>query len=552
MRAFRSDRRIGGARLPLLVLVAGLLPAAAAAQQLGPPIPLIPPPPPQVHPEAPLASEPLAAPAPGWGGHMVAPADALPGNFWHGTPRSVAETLLVHLPQTTSPALQALERRLLLSPGAAPRGPDAPGDNLPALRAAALLHLGEIDAARAVVAALPEPQRGAALPLAVDADAIGGDTDRACAIVRDHIHVDQGAYWQESLIACQALQGETDEARLGMQLLAEQKLTHDEALALALDAPGGRAVGPAVARLRNANPLTLRLLVATHRRLAPALVVSLPSDLALTLALDGAAPLATRLAAAERAARFGALKPERLADLYIHAAGDSGSSKADGALGRARRYAAIADADAAGDRLARILAFADAFGAEPGGSLLAARLVAPALRRIAPAPGFAASAGAAARLLLAAGDAAAAQRWTAVAPKRGEAGLHLMLRLAAASEAPAADPAAERIEPARQMLAAALLAALGEPLAVAQQPASAWTAVARAAVPAAAWLDLAEAAARKRVGETILAAALVAAPSGTVTGDPIVLAAALSGIERVGCDKAARRLAVEAALAAGL
>jgi hypothetical protein len=546
-----GGRGAGGARLRRLLLIAALLPTPAVGQQLGPPIPLVPQPPPGERPEAPVASEKLSPPAPGWGGHMAVPTDALPSDFWRGTPRTVAELLLAHLPETASPALQAIERRLLLSPGAAPQGPDLAGHNLPTLRAAALLRLGETDAARAVVAAVPEPERGAALPLAVAADAIAGDIDRACATVRDRIRRDQSAYWQQSLIACQALQGEAGEARLGMQLLAEQKVAHDETLALALETSAGRAA-PAVVRLHNPEPLTLRLLVKAHRRLAPALVDALSPELALTLALDATTPAATRLAAAERAARFGALKPARLAALYGKLAAVAGNARDDPSLARARRFAAIADAADAGDRLAKSLAFADAFGAEPGRRFLAARLVAPALRQIEPDPGVAASAGAAARLLLAAGDVAAARRWAAMAPEKDQPGLRRLLRLATPGNAAPVEPVAERGAAPSQMLAAALFAALGEPTAVTQLPSAAWSAVARPAVPSAAWLDLAEAAAAKRIGETLLAAASVAAPNGNLTTDPVILAAALSGIERVGCDDDARRLAVEAALAAGL
>lgn len=554
MRVSRSDRGTGGALFRALVLVAGLLPGPAAGQQLGPPIPLVPQPPPDAGRDAPIAGEPLSEPAPDWGGHMAGPADPLAADFWQGTPRALAELLLSHLTDTTSPALQALERRLLLSPGAAPQGPDADGASLPALRAAALLRRGELDAARAVVAALHEPQRGAALPLAVAADAAAGDTDRACRVVRDRIREDQGTYWQEALIACQALQGEADKARLGMQLLAEQKVARDEALTIVIEGP---LTASAVTHLREVDPLSLRLLVASRHRLAPALIETLRPDLALTLARDEAAPMPTRILAAERAARFGALAPKALGELYRNSASPEAGAKDDPALVRARRFAAIANADETGDRLARILAFAEAFGGEPGGRLLAARLVAPALRDIAPDPALAASSAAAARLLLGAGDAAAARRWVALAPDQDLAGLRVLLRLAtpgksATAESASAEPAAAPIDPTHQAIAATLLAALGEPLAAARLPTAAWTATGRPAVATAPWLDLAAAAAAKRVGETVLAAALVAAPDGNLTPDPVLLAAAVSGLVRVGCSAEAHRLAVEAALAAGL
>ena len=70
--------------------------------------------------------------------------------------------------------------------------------------------------------------------------------------------------------------------------------------------------------------------------------------------------------------------------------------------------------------------------------------------------------------------------------------------------------------------------------------------------PPAAWFELAEAARAKRIGETVLAAILVASPAETLATDPISLFAAASGLREVGLEADARRLAVESAVAAGL
>jgi hypothetical protein len=261
----------------------------------------------------------------------------------------MADLLLAQMPDTLSSALQSLMRRLLLSPAAAPEGPDGGDRTLPGLRAAALLRLGEIDAARAVIAAIPERERGPALPLAVAADAINGDFGRACAIVRETVRRDQGAFWQTALITCQALQGETEQASLGLQLLAEEPASRDEALGAAVEALAGRPSATAVARAEGLDPLTLRLLVKARQPLAPALVGSLRPDLALCLARDEEAPAATRLAAAERAARFGALPPDRLSALYTDNAG-GGEPGDEPVLHHSRRFAAIQRAVTATER----------------------------------------------------------------------------------------------------------------------------------------------------------------------------------------------------------
>src|SRR5438445_7348952 len=176
MRAFRSEQHHVVASIAPALLAASILlvPVAASCQQLGqplgPPIQLIPPPsqpspvspelsPPGAIREDPVISEPLAPPSLGWASGGALPREALPEAFWRGTTRPMADLLIARVPDTLSPALQSLERRLLLSPAAAPEGPDESDHTLPARRAGALLRLGELDAARAVVAAIPERQR---------------------------------------------------------------------------------------------------------------------------------------------------------------------------------------------------------------------------------------------------------------------------------------------------------------------------------------------------------------------------------------------------------
>lgn len=528
-----------------------LLPAAARAQPApGPPIPLLPPAPPAA--PAPIARRPLAPPAAGWSGGPAAPARALPPSLWRGTPRARAEMLLARLPATTAPALQALARRLLLSPGAAPRGPDLPGTSLPALRAAALLRLGETRAARLVLAQAAENAGPAGPRLAVAAAAIAGHEDRACAAVRRAIRTDQSLFWQRALIACQALAGKVEEARLGIALLAEEKQPPGRALTLAVAALSGRPAAP-VARLAAPTPLLLRLLVRARLPLARKLVEGLSPDLALTLALDDKAPPETRLAAAERAARFGALPPARLAALYARAAG-SAAAGTDPSLARARRFAAIAGAGAPGDHLARMIAFAkESAGPHGGGSVLAARLVLPQLREVAPDPALAGPAPSAARLALAAGDDRLARRWSALAAGNERERLGFVLALAASpARAEGAAPAREAGPP---VLRIALLAALGDPVparAWLSLPAGAWNGSGRSGVAPAPWLVLAAAAPAKRVGEGVLASLLVAGAGGRLSRDPLALNAAIGGLMRIGLAGAARRIAVEAALAAGL
>lgn len=567
MRAFRSERGAGLRPLRLLTL-AGLticVPAFAFGQQAGPPIPLIPglgspaqprePPSPPAEPAGTISGTPLAAPAPGWSGDVAPQEGTLPHGFWRGTPRGLAEILLARLPDTDSPALQALERRLLLSPGSAPRGPDSAGLSLPALRAAALLRLGEIGAARTVIAAIPEARRGPVAAVSVAADAIAGDTDRACATVHRAIQADQTALWQRKLVSCQALQGELREARFGLQLLAEGKTPRDAALGAAVAALSGQSAPSVIAKLDEPDPLLLRLIVKARRRLAPALVEKLSPELALTLALDEEAPPTTQLLAAERAARFGALAPDRLRALYAALPEPRGPySKV--IFAHARGYAAIAKAGSPEERLARIIAFADSFRSSPqGGLAFAAGMVAPALLSVAPDPTLSTMAPAAARFLIAAGKLGAARRWLAVAPGGERRRADELFRLAASEGDPPGDPPAEGARAPKGLVDLALSSALGRRISSsdwAHLPATAWSEAGAPAAPAAARLVLSAASGTKRIGETVLSAILAAGAQGRLSRNPAVLYAVVAALRRVGLPGAAHRLAVEAALDAGL
>jgi hypothetical protein len=537
----------GLALASFLFAVAALFPGAVFGQKLGPPIPLFP-----KHPSragGAVTTTPLTPPPEGWSGDVSPKGKPLPEDFWQGTPRALADTLFAHLPAVRSPSLQALERRLLLSPGEPPQGPDAAGLYLPFLRARRLLQLGELSAARAIVAATAAERRGPLWRLAVDADAIGGQLDRACGTVRDRIQSDKTIFWQRALVACQALEGKIREARLGLQILAEEGAAHKGELSHAVDALAHQPAPKTVQRLVTPDPLLLRLIVASGRTLDPSLVNSLSPGLALALARDEKAPPATRLLAALRAARFGALGRPRLRALLTAI---DGAVPGDRALSAAQQFAAIGQASQPADRLARISKFVRGLGGS-GSFILGARLVAPELRAIAPEPSLAPSALDAARLLLAAGDRARARRWVALVPATEGKRLALLLHLVQKPEDGGED--ADAAEIGQSVLSLALFAALGKPVSAAAWvalPPPSWSAAGRVEAPAVSRLDLAEAARAKRIGETVLEAIIVAGSQGRLSTDPVALYTAISSLREIGLERDARHLALEAALAADL
>jgi hypothetical protein len=56
----------------------------------------------------------------------------------------------------------------------------------------------------------------------------------------------------------------------------------------------------------------------------------------------------------------------------------------------------------------------------------------------------------------------------------------------------------------------------------------------------------------KRIGETVLLAAMIAAPAETLTIGPVALFTRVSNLRQIGLEVDARRLAVDAALGAEL
>ncbi len=530
------------------LLLALFLPREVPARSSGPPVSLFPG---HSAPRKGVSSTPLSAPSAGWSGDVSPKGKALPESFWQGTPRALADTLLAHLPVTRSPSLQGLERRLLLSPAKAPRGPDAAGLDLPGLRARLLLSLGEVSAARAVITAAAQRKRGPLWRLSVDAAAAAGDLDQACGTVHKRIRAVRGLFWQRALIACQALEGKISEAGLGLQILAEEQAVKGDGLTLAVDNLAHHSAGKVLKELFRPDPLLLRLIVASGLGLSPSLVSGLSPALAFSLAQDEKAAPETRILAALRAARFGAFGAKPLRALF---------SAAPGALppgpkfSPARRFAAIAKAANPAERLARISEFARRFGRD-GSFVLAARLLAPSLRAIEPDPSLAASALDAARLSLAAGERRRAERWTALVPASEGRRLALLLHLAQKPGEAGENREQDSAEVAQSVLSLALFAGLGKAVSTEawlRLPPPSWTAAGRLEAPAVSWLDLAEAARAKRIGETVLEAIIVAGSGGRLSTDPFVLYTAVSSLRRVGLIGAARRLALEAALGSGL
>jgi len=600
MRAWRTDarRQLKGAAL---VAAFGLIASSASAQQaspaaptpaapqpLGPPISLVPAAPqaaPAPAPAAPAApatpqdieAQPLAPADASWAGTLGPNDGALPQTMWRGTDRAFLAAALPLLAPTTSPALQDLARKLLLSDAQSPAGTDPAGrPSLAALRLDRMLALGIVKPALELADRLPPDSSGDLMDRDwVELSFAAHDIDGACKSVNDKIGRYQNlVWWDRALIACQALAGQGDKAALGLSVLREQKAPADAPFDAMIDALGGHA--RKIEKVGDPTPLRLTLLAAAKQPLpGDVLTTAGPAALAAYVASDGP-PLAARLPAAERAALLGAMPSDALGLLYLAVAPKQEElqaaltdEKPPDTRVRAVLYSIARSSAPNATREAAIARlFAD--GKKRGTFPLVARLVTPALGELDPGPADPAFAADAARALLLTSGPDAAKPWldTANAP---EPRFLAWLAGAAPAAAPGAaptdpgDPATllkaavadiashdSGAAPAEADLMVALAAAFGAnlgpldwaPLLAPPHPAK---------LPSAALIvDQQQAVAAKRIGETVLSTLLVVEAGDRLSLEPVLLEGAVTALRAIGREAEARELAVEAAVDAGI
>ncbi len=570
MRVSRAELGAGAALFLLL--------ASPASAQIGPPIQLLPSPPGTAPAPAPATSEPPGAAADdisatplapmdsSWVG-ILGPADgALPRSLWAATPRPIVVAALRLLQPTTSPVLQDLARRLLFSDAIAPSGEDVPGrPGLAELRLDRVLALGRIDGIP-LIDALPQ----APVSEAFDRDSVelhfaANDVAGACRLAQARAAGYRDAWWDRALIACQALKGNFDQAALGLSAMRERKRLDDPVFEALIETIDGHR--RKLDKLPDPTPMRMALLAAAKLPLpADALASAGPAALAAWATNDKvSAP--QRLAAGERAQALGALPPGALGLLYgsidARAEEKNVALKAgklpDDARGRAVLYG-IARAN--GVPSARVAALAPllADARRRGAYVNVARLVAPLVMELQPAPALRSFAGDAARVLMAAGRVDLAAPWIDLAKLpalRVVAGLArasgsddgALPVKAAVAALTAQDGAAA---PGQIDLLAALLTALGEPMTDIDLAPLLQASHAGVLPGAALWLDQQQAAAGGRIGETVLTSLLIAEAGDRLTPEPILLVRVVSGLKAVGLEADARALAVEAALDAGI
>jgi hypothetical protein len=298
-----------------------LVVASPLHAQVGAPIPLMPPTSSAAPPDRPRAPhgvvvDRLAPPSPDAIGVLGATTHGFPDTLWQDSARSVVQALLPKIGATTSPTLQSLAYRLLATAATPPQGAGPAGTML-ALRAERLTNaLGRADTALILLQSLPPAQQGEDLAkVAVDLAFLAGNGTGACAQIRDRDRSWQGTYWDQGLVTCQALDGQAGQARLGLDVLREAKVKDDGFSALIERALGNDAKLPDT--LPSPQPMALALLQKAGQGLPKKALDSAKLPVLNAVAVGSGFPAEQRLVAAEKAAAFGALEPERLAEAYL-------------------------------------------------------------------------------------------------------------------------------------------------------------------------------------------------------------------------------------------
>lgn len=419
------------------------------------PAPPAPPSPGAAQPGAPAVEVPLARPpAPaqrrGYLGASTITVDSLPSldpdslgilnddgrglgaDMWAGTDRATLEQLLSRLPGSVgSLTLRDLMRRLLLTTALAPEGPPRPAPGavgLLALRLQALLAMGEVESARALIDASSKRKRDALSARAdVESLLLLARIQEACTAADRYLADHDSTVLSKTMIFCQAIEGQHERAALGLGLMREEQAEADPAFVILVEALAGNEEAK-VTSLPSPSPLVMAMMAAAQQDLpADVAAASAPAILRL-IAMGDNAPIDVRLVAAERAASLGVIPADAVAELYggmsfideeYERAGRMGASEY-GPQGRALLYRAARrqiDPVERGRLLQRLWHLAGRYGDYP----LAVRLSVPVVRGIPPAPELTWFAPDAARALFAAGQRQQATVWFDVMRERAGA-----------------------------------------------------------------------------------------------------------------------------------
>jgi hypothetical protein len=518
-------------------------------------------------PSSSITIDQLPPPSPDAVGVIGGENHGFPDSLWQGAQRATVMALVPKIGSTTSPALQDLAFRLLASAVAPPVGPGE--GSLLALRAERLTNaLGRADTALTLLEGVPAEQRSEDLAkVSADLAFLAGDKAGACNQIRTRDPSWHSPSWDQGAMTCDVLDGNDEQVQLDLELYHEGKAKDDGFVALVERALGNDSKLPEL--LPSPQPMALALLEKIGLAVPRKAFDQARLPILVAIATGPGFPADERAAAAERAASFGAVTPEILADTYLGFPLDEGdlenplsrAGSVGGTKGRAILFRAAHDAasyQAKANFLQALLL------SSPRGDVYPAviRAALPMLLEVPAAADVSAVGGDFARALYAQDHAKEAAQWLDVAGPSGSAGLLPLAHLAIGSAAPdwGDTPLADltgggtKKDPNQGLKRAAalvqLLAAEGNPA-----PASLVVPLVDARVggpgTVGAGLMIDSEASARHLGGTILA--ILAALGDDGAGAPSqTVAQAVTALRAIGLADEARHLAIDAALADGL
>ena len=342
----------------------------------------------------------------------------LPENIWTGITRKKLEKLISMLPvNSKSNALRKLTLRVLLSRAKVP-GSEPVNNKLSSLlnrRIRLLISMGYIKEAAELMSQIP-PEMFDDKMLRAEADALFmlNDNARVCSLVSSQVRKIDTSYWQKAFIFCQSLAGEAEKAALGASLLKETGESDPIFFGLLNQIAGLQKYK--VKSLVDPEPLYFAMARVAKAELPDDVGFSNNPAILGTVAISPNARPEVRLEAAEKAEAFGVLKTELLRQLYAgvafsETAGDiTDTSNKLGPLQRALFYRK-ALVESSPRETAKIISKALASAAETGHYRSSARVYLPLLKGLLPSQEISWFGAESIRALLSAGEIDLVLKW---------------------------------------------------------------------------------------------------------------------------------------------
>ncbi|MEO8559388.1 MAG: hypothetical protein ABI439_10020 [Rhodospirillales bacterium] len=494
-------------------------------------------------------------------------AARLPADMWRGTDRATAISLIRALPAAPySRTLRDLQFRLLGNMATAPIGADA-GNEFFSARVGRLAAMGESESVGTMVRSLGPQTDESARRIDAESQVLAGDMTNACEAAANFSRSSADPFWRKLQIICLIAAGNNPQAMLDVDLLREKGLKDPGFFALIEYALGTRT-GKLPDNI-SSDALNTALLNAIKRPVAAGSVAKAPPPVLRQMAGNTNLPIAIRLEAAERGEQLGVIDPEQLLKLYQEAANAPGLPAA-----MKQRAVNVRNVVQAQELAQKVAAIAAAFRSAQSAGLFAtmSRVLGPQMVRFYPEQKTAPVGAEAARAALALNDQARAVEWfytivggATIDPQYVAQSdrLWVVMQLADNSNSIPWEPGhlnkwreldarrGSAHSAQRQAVVAAMLQGLGERYDPAElNPPAIVTGFAN---PPAGVLDrLALAAEQRRIAEAVSLICIAAGEQPLTLLSPATLHGIISRMRMLGMADAARRFAVEVALAYGM